>query len=81
MLSLQAIFFLGIWTLSHIIAYIAYLTVELPFANLERLFKLRKNEREVPIESRHATAQSRPTVRIDEQKSGFDSGIITKYKF
>lgn len=73
-------------------AYVAYITVELPFANLERIIKSRRTENSM-LASKHFAptidsldtnmmkAQSHPTVRIDDQKNGFDSGIVTKYKF
>ena len=73
-------------------AYVAYITVELPFANLERILKSRRTENSM-LASKHFVpalessdtnmmrAQCRPTVRIDDQRSGFDSGIVTKYKF
>ncbi|XP_018494158.2 nose resistant to fluoxetine protein 6 [Galendromus occidentalis] len=89
------IFFLGIWCLSHILAYVAYVTVELPFSGLERLLRSRgslgnpfssKSTELATVDygsSKGMKIHAQPslhTTRTDDCIFQFDSGITTRYK-
>ena len=89
----KAIVFLGIWTLSHMLAYITHLIVELPFAGLEKLLKSKECRTHVvelkfPMPNFSGPPGANPsetradfTVCTGNQRYGFDSGMVTRYKF
>lgn len=94
-LLFQAIFFFGIWSLSHVLAYVAHLTVELPFAGLEKLHKSTQSDQNLFPSKQSAPALGNfrsnlstnhvnttcPTLLREDQHFDFDSGIVAKYKF
>jgi len=92
----MAIFFLGVWTAAHMIAYFAHIMVELPFAGLEKFWRERHrpdetlnncSHKNTPVKTYNGTTPARAeishvAIRMPSTTaSNFDAGIVTKYKF